>query len=231
MKGVLKASRSLMGGKPADALVGKTVQVGNYTVLVEAKLGEGGFASIYRVLNRGDQQRFALKHFRIQGDLQRYESVKQEALLMRKLKADPNIVTLYAASFGGPERAPSDGFFLMQLCTGNLVETLEQRHATMTEKDILSIMLQVAKGVRYMHTLPEPIAHRCDIHQQRRPLDMYAAKSSPTPRSSRMCEFIAFSTATDTPAHPCAVPSVTSTHDAQQGPCSHLPLGAPVRSG
>lgn len=151
----------LGGGKPADALVGKTIEVGLYVVTVEAKLGEGGFASIYRVINRHDQQRFALKHFRIQGDRQRHESVKQEALLMRRLKADPNIVTLFAASFGGPDRAPTDGFFLMQLCNGNLVETLEQRHASMTEKDVLLIMLQVAKGVRYMHKLPEPIAHRC----------------------------------------------------------------------
>jgi hypothetical protein len=56
-----------MGGKPADALVSKTVtEVGNYTVLVEAKLG-GVALRPSTAFSTGNRQRFALKR-RIQGD-------------------------------------------------------------------------------------------------------------------------------------------------------------------
>ena len=83
------------------ALLGKTIQVGNYLVTVERKLGQGGFADVYQVVSRSDSCRYALKHFRINKDEQRLASVKAECILMRQLKASRNILTLYAACFAG----------------------------------------------------------------------------------------------------------------------------------
>ena len=105
-----------MGGKDNSTLIGKSLQIGNYHVQIEKLLGEGGYATIYSVLCRQDNKQYACKHFRIMGDNERYQSVMKEALLMKKLKAHPNILTLYAASFAGPDVAPTDGFFLMDLC-------------------------------------------------------------------------------------------------------------------
>ena len=127
---------------------------------IEKELGEGGYATIYSALCRQDGRRYAMKHFRIQGDAERHAAVCAEALLMRRLKAHPHLLRLYAASFAGPDNAPSDGFFLLDLCQGNLVEALQARHKVMTEADILGILLQVARGLAHMHSLSPPVAHR-----------------------------------------------------------------------
>lgn len=155
-----KASRGLMGGKQDAGLTGKSLQVGNYHVCIEKQLGEGGYATIYSVLCRNDNKHYAMKHFRIQGEADRYECIKAEALLMKRLKAHPNVLTLYSASFAGPDSYPTDGFFLMDLCRGNLVETLQSNHHEMTEKHMLNIVLQVSKGLCHMHHLSPPVAHR-----------------------------------------------------------------------
>jgi serine/threonine protein kinase len=147
--------------RPAvGVLEGKTLQVGNYLVTVEAKLGEGGFADIYRVVSRHDQCYYALKHFRINGDPEKLESVKSECIRMKKLKAHANILTLYAACFAG-DPVVTDGFCLLELCQQDLVKCLTHNHQIMTERDILTIFLQVAQGIGFMHSQPEPLAHWC----------------------------------------------------------------------
>jgi serine/threonine protein kinase len=104
-------------GNPQNAtgkLVGKSLYVGKFYVTVQKKLGEGGFADIYQVVDRRDPTAFyALKHFRINGDPTKLKSVKRECLLMNDIKKHPNIVTVYAACFAG---APitTDGFFLVR---------------------------------------------------------------------------------------------------------------------
>ncbi len=49
-------------------LMGKTLQVGPYSVRVEAHLGDGGFAAIYRVRDMNTSSAFALKHMRLGAD-------------------------------------------------------------------------------------------------------------------------------------------------------------------
>jgi hypothetical protein len=49
-------------------LVGRTFKVGAYTIRVEAHLGEGGFASIYRARDTSTMSAFALKHVRMGGE-------------------------------------------------------------------------------------------------------------------------------------------------------------------
>lgn len=45
------------------ALSGKVVRVGPYQLKVESLIGEGGFATIYRVVDVSTRVTFALKHF------------------------------------------------------------------------------------------------------------------------------------------------------------------------
>ena len=49
-------------------LMAKTLQVGPYSVRVEAHLGDGGFAAIYRVRDTATPAVFALKHMRLGAD-------------------------------------------------------------------------------------------------------------------------------------------------------------------
>lgn len=105
-------SRGRPDGK--GGLIGKSLYVGHYYVTVQKKLGEGGFADIYQVVDRNDHSAFyALKHFRICGDPEKLASVKRECLLMKSIKKHPNIVTLFAACFAGTPVA-TDGFFLVR---------------------------------------------------------------------------------------------------------------------
>jgi hypothetical protein len=103
-----------------------------------------------------------------------------------KLKADPSIVTLCAASFGGHRRAPSDSSYAA-LHGQSCPKTLEQRHATMTEKDILSIMPRWPGRAVHAYAAWSP-SRTGATSISRTPLDV-ASKSSPTPRSSRMCGY------------------------------------------
>jgi AP2-associated kinase len=139
-------------------LLGKTIQVGNFLVTVERKLGEGGFAEVYQVVSRSDSTRYALKHFRINGDQKKLDSVKAECILMKKLKASQHVLRLYAACFAG-DPIPTHGFCLLELCNQDLVKALTVNHRHMTESDILHIFGQVCQGLAHMHSQDPPISH------------------------------------------------------------------------
>lgn len=142
------------------SLLGKTIQVGQYMMTVERKLGQGGFADVYQVVSRTDSTRYALKHFRIDRDQAKLDSVKSECVLMRQLKASPHVLTLYAAVFAG-DPVPTDGFCLLELCSQDLVKCLTKNHRKMTEVDMLMVLEQAATGLAHLHGQSPPIAHWC----------------------------------------------------------------------
>ena len=147
---------------PSGSLLGTTIQVGNYLVTVERKLGQGGFADVYQVVSRTDSTRYALKHFRIDGDQARLDEVKAECILMKKLKASAHVLTLYAACFAG-DPVPTHGFCLLELCNQDLVQALTANHRHMTEANVLHIFEQVCLGIAHMHGQSPPIAHWCAL--------------------------------------------------------------------
>lgn len=95
------------------ALQGKTVQVGQFHVRLDALLGRGGYADIYCGQEINSGQTYALKHLLLQGDAERVQDVQREARTMAKLRGHRNVLRLYSVSFAGPKEAPTDGFFLM----------------------------------------------------------------------------------------------------------------------
>jgi hypothetical protein len=63
---MLSAFKNLAKRKDGSGpLTGRTVKVQSYLVKVEAVLGEGGFATIYRCNDNTTKATFALKHFRL----------------------------------------------------------------------------------------------------------------------------------------------------------------------
>lgn len=104
---MFKLLEKVGGGPKRDptSLVGKTVQVGKLTVVVDSQLGEGGFARIYHCRDVASQQVYALKHIRIPPGSDMVASFQHEARIMARLKGHPNILSLHAVSFAGPKGA------------------------------------------------------------------------------------------------------------------------------
>jgi serine/threonine protein kinase len=106
-----------LGNKPSkesNALIGKSVQVGQYQLRVESLLGEGGFASIYRVRDVATGAPFALKHLRLQADADAIKEVQHEAKVMAKLRGHPNILRMHTVAFAGPK--VRDWVYAQALC-------------------------------------------------------------------------------------------------------------------
>eukprot|EP00803_Ostreobium_quekettii_P003254 evm.model.scf_876.3 EVM.evm.TU.scf_876.3 scf_876:14273-18197(-) len=140
-------------------LVGKVVQVGHYRLKVEAHLGEGGFASIYRVKDLASGELFALKHLRL-GSKETVEMVRHEAKVMNRLKGHPNVLRLISVAFGGEAGAETDAYMLLDLCPDNLFRYLQRKDFKVTDARLLEIFGAVCSAVAEMHSLEPPLTHR-----------------------------------------------------------------------
>lgn len=141
-------------------LTNKIVQVGQFQLRVDALLGQGGYADIYRVRDAVTGQQFALKHLRLQGDLEHIEEVQREAKIMAKLRGHPNILRLHAVAFAGPKGGETDGFFLMDYCPGTLLELMQRQNFQLSDQAILEVFSCVVQAVAHMHKQNPPMAHR-----------------------------------------------------------------------
>lgn len=123
------------------SLMGKIIQVGGYELKVEAHLGEGGFASIYRVRDASTSEVFALKHIRLadgsgaRGQTRR--EVCHEAKNMKRVRGHPNVLALVAVAFsGGPREEETDAYVLMDLCTDTLYEYLQSKEFKLEDTEV-----------------------------------------------------------------------------------------------
>lgn len=149
--------------KDTGGLVNKVVKVGPYTVKVEACLGEGGQATIYRVRDSGTNTAYALKHMHLRGDLSAIEDCLTEIGVMKKLRDHPHVLTLRASALLGPKDQEQEAFLLLDLCTDNLVEYMKQRNNILSDASVLDIFHSVCKAVAIMHQQEPPLSHRCDF--------------------------------------------------------------------
>ncbi|CAD7705229.1 unnamed protein product [Ostreobium quekettii] len=140
-------------------LVGKVVQVGQHRLKVEAHLGEGGFASIYRVKEVTSGEMFALKHLRL-GGKETVDLVRREAKVMNRLKGRPNILRLISVAFGGEVGAETDAYMLLDLCPDNLFRYLQRKEFKVSDGQLLEIFWAVCNAVAEMHSLEPPLTHR-----------------------------------------------------------------------
>jgi AP2-associated kinase len=157
--------KKIFGGKASKsdgngALVGKTVQVGQFHVKVETLLGQGGYAEIYQVKEVNTGQTYALKHLKLAGHPEHILEVQKEAKTMAKLKGHPNILRLHAASFAGPRNNETDGFFLLDFCPATLLEVMQTRNFQLSDRMVLHVFGCVCAAVSHMHTQNPPLAHR-----------------------------------------------------------------------
>jgi AP2-associated kinase len=150
------------GKKDATAapLLGKVVQVGEYHVKLEAALGDGGFACVYRARDMKENKVFAMKHLRLAGNPEASLEVQLEAKTMAKLRGHPNILYLHAVAFAGPKGAETDAFMLLDLCPQTLLFKLQSSHNQMDDLTIVEAFGDILQGVAHMHSHNPPYTHR-----------------------------------------------------------------------
>ncbi|KXZ56289.1 hypothetical protein GPECTOR_1g254 [Gonium pectorale] len=156
--------KKLFGGakkkEKEGTLVGKVVLVGQYSVRVDAVVGEGGFATIYRCVDMKCGVTFALKHMRLAAEPDAIKEVQQEAKTMARLKGHPNILRLHAVAFAGPPGAETDGFMLLDFCPLTLLEVLQRANFALDDFLVYEVFQDVARAVAHMHKCNPPLAHR-----------------------------------------------------------------------
>ncbi len=68
---------------------------------------------------------------------------------------------LHAVAFAGPRGGETDGFFLLDLCPGTLIEAMQQAAFRLPEQGVVEAFACVAHAVAHMHAQqPSPLAHR-----------------------------------------------------------------------
>ncbi|KAK9835144.1 hypothetical protein WJX81_001027 [Elliptochloris bilobata] len=141
-------------------LVGRTIKVGPYTCKVDAHLGDGGFATIYRVRDNSGGAAYALKHIRLAGEVDARAECDTEVETMKQLRGHPNILTLRAVAYAGPKGADQEAFLLLDLCRDSLVNYMQERSGQLSNGDVFTIFHSIAKAVAVMHHQSPPLAHR-----------------------------------------------------------------------
>lgn len=138
-------------------LIGKQISIGPYRVKVEAKLADGGYASIFRVREVEKGTVFALKQQRVQGNPEALEAVKIEARIMHQLRGHPNILKLLAVAISGPKGC-EDCLMLLELCRQSLVDAARKQQLDLPTS--LGAFYCACKAVSHMHSQKPPLTHR-----------------------------------------------------------------------
>ncbi|KAG8675685.1 hypothetical protein FPOAC2_01755 [Fusarium poae] len=109
-------------------------------------LGQGGYARVYKVLDRRTGRVFAGKT-----SPEAVKHLRKEARILRSLH-HPNIVK-YIEYFE-EENDPSANILVIELCAGGSLQDINNNHSDgLARTDALRVMLQVSQAVEYLHGL------------------------------------------------------------------------------
>jgi hypothetical protein len=114
-------------------------------------LGRGAFGEVHKVSLLGGK--YAIKSFDL---LHHNESYEEEIAALHRLGHHPNVVSLF-----GYSRSNEEYFLIMEVMDMGLSEFLKLRRANddeLSAVDAVALMLQVAEGVRFIHS--KGMAHR-----------------------------------------------------------------------
>ena len=152
----MKMIMSTFGVKMATnlaSLVGKTLKIENITVVIKEKIGEGGYAWVFRVEDSQGNQ-YALKFVNSLTE-ERYQQFCQEAKILKSIPPNPNIVKLYGADLN-PKTLII--MLLYEYCPTTAMGILSKRE--MTHEEILIFFTACAEATAFLHSKNPPIIHR-----------------------------------------------------------------------
>ena len=145
-----------------------TVQIGNYTVLIDQEIGRGGFGNVFKAIN-SDRQIIAAKKINLKFHPQAH--IREAISFYNRPPQHVNLVQLY--DIERIRDANRDDFWVfMQYAEHGDLNIYFQNHFQMLEaidKKIL-FMKQIACGVAYLHS--------CDIiHRDIKPSNILVSAS------------------------------------------------------
>ncbi len=133
-------------------------QVIDQTYEVLFYIGEGAFGEVYRVKHRhlGIQVLKLLKEdFDQAADL---EEISREARLLARI-THPNIVRVFEANSVVLEGRPRH-YLTMGFVSGETLTQLLARRMTLTREEAVTVMVDVLRGLSYVHDMSPPLIHR-----------------------------------------------------------------------
>ncbi|OHT02421.1 AGC family protein kinase [Tritrichomonas foetus] len=137
----------------AANIIGKNLIIGPITVNVKEKIGEGGYAIVYRCVDQQNHE-YALKSVNCLS-YDRYEQFKQEANVLKAIRPHPNIVRLFAVDFIESKLMIN---FLFELCPSSAIAMMSQR--LLTKNEIIIFFNAIVSATDYLHSQSPPIIHR-----------------------------------------------------------------------
>jgi len=133
-------------------------QVVDQTYEVVFYIGEGAFGEVYRVKHRhlGVQVLKLLKEdFDQAADL---EEISREARLLARI-THPNIVRVFEANSFELDGRPRH-YLTMGFVSGETLTQLLARRLALTREESVTVMVDVLRGLSYVHSMKPPLIHR-----------------------------------------------------------------------
>jgi len=148
---------------PGTIPPGTYVTVGQYQVMIERHLAEGGFAHVYVV--QGQNGKKAVLKQIIVPDQEQVLTFQKEINFMKSVSGNENIVQFFDSQVRARTKSEGSGFevlILMEYCSdGHVVNLMNSRlKVRLTENEIINIFYSVCKAVAHLHYQNPPIIHR-----------------------------------------------------------------------
>ncbi|KAL7718781.1 non-specific serine/threonine protein kinase [Entamoeba marina] len=135
------------------------VNVGREQVIVDRKLGTGGFSQVYLAKTVGEPHKdFAMKvmYYADQADLKR---IKQEIDIHKQLCENEYVVPLVESMVA--QDAERKVVMLLDYCPTSTIDVLERTYPRpIKEEAVLKMFYQISHAVAFMHSLNPPLCHR-----------------------------------------------------------------------
>ena len=136
-----------------------SLTINGHEVTVGPKISEGGYAIVYKANDVHSGKLMALKKIYLK-DKETEEAMRKEVKIWRDLHDHPNIVKFIDAALHKTSKGKYL-YILSEYCDGgHLLDLLEKYNGKLKESQILLVMKQVVRGIKYMHQQDPPIAHR-----------------------------------------------------------------------
>ncbi|KAH0791228.1 CAMK family protein kinase [Histomonas meleagridis] len=141
----------MFGG--TEGFIGKPIKINSYNLTIKEKIGEGGYANVYRCVDQNNNE-FALKTINCTTP-NRFLQFKQEVTFLTSIQPHPNIVKLYASEVNENNLTIN---ILFEFCPATAIGIMSKRF--LTREEIIIFFNGIVKAVSYLHSQNPPIIHR-----------------------------------------------------------------------
>lgn len=145
-------------GRPSSH-AGKTFRVGNYKLVVEDLLAEGGFGVVY-IVRTPQGERYALKRSAVNNDADLH-LCRQEIAITKIISDCKHSVKYVDSAITMLDTDVYEVLILLHLYPGKVIDLMNQRlNSGFTEQEVLKIFTDVCEAVARLHHRTKPIIHR-----------------------------------------------------------------------